>query len=403
VGVVLAVYPTLSTASASIARDKSNNQPIIVGVPATLSTVVTVTEHPIYDSFVATVNWINANGGVNGHKIKLVTEDDQNSATQNLTAVQSLVESKGAQIIVDIASGNTPEPGGAPWLKANNIPTIAKYTPDCTNDNNFFCPVGGDNPNPDLGNLTNVKFLKTIPGVHKVGGLAVTACAACALSAKAEVAGAPMVGLKKGYVNTTLQLGVTNFTPAVLGFKSNHTDTVDSNLDITTTLGFIAAEKQQGLNLTVLSGALYQPSLLTGVTKAVMQGVYVNSPNDPNAADPAVQMETHILRAYGDAKNANPPGTNEGMGYAGGLLLKEMLQVGGTNPTQSSMIDNMNKVTNWKAGGVFTYDVNFTREHTSNAPLVQGPCEFFLQARGSQFVSLTKTPICTKTIKLNNV
>ncbi len=48
----------------------------------------------------ARIDLQNAEGGVDGHKLKLIVEDDQSSPTENLTASQALV-SKGVFGIVD--------------------------------------------------------------------------------------------------------------------------------------------------------------------------------------------------------------------------------------------------------------------------------------------------------------
>jgi hypothetical protein len=188
----------------------------------------------------------------------------------------------------------------------------------------------------------------------------------------------------------------------VIGIQNANTDAVSLGLDLQNSLLFIGAEKTQGLNLKVVSGALFVPSLLSNpATSSTMQGIYADTTNNPVLTSAPVKAMTRILRKYGDAANANPPGVNESKGYLAGLLLQEALSVGGANPSSSSIVNGMSKVKKWTAGGMLGYNVNFTLEHTTNAPLVQGPCLWFLKGQGTGFVVQNRgKAVCTPTVRL---
>jgi branched-chain amino acid transport system substrate-binding protein len=397
----MAVGPIASTAGAKV---KSDRKPITVGVaigltaPSGPSTWI-----PRYQAFLAVVNWANAHGGVNGHKIELVTADDAGSATQNQTAVQSMVQNRGALMVVD-ATNPTGTGGGANWLSQNGIPAVAVTSTPCTLNYTFYCPIGGDNPDSTLGNTSDQKFLKSVGG-HTLGAIALQGCASCAQVAQSQVNAAPLVGMAKGYINTTVPAGTTNWTPFVLGLQNSNTDAIEIGLDIPTALSFVLIQRQQGLNAKILSTTLFVASLLTNPASAyIMNGIYVRTQFNPNLNSKPVKTMIRILKKYGapeDPIQSNNPAGNEATGYMMGLLTLEMLKRGGVNPTRPAIMKNMDRLTNWDAGGMVGYKVNFALEHTASAPLVSGPCEWYLQARGTQFVVLNRQkPICTPTVRL---
>jgi branched-chain amino acid transport system substrate-binding protein len=82
-----------------------------------------------HQGFVLAFEQINAEGGILGQKIELVTEDDQSKPGQSATAVRKLImEDKVVAILGDATSSATLE--AAPIAQADKIPMI---TPTATN------------------------------------------------------------------------------------------------------------------------------------------------------------------------------------------------------------------------------------------------------------------------------
>src|SRR5260370_39632484 len=72
---------------------------------------------------------INANGGVNGRKIKVLTEDDQSKQEEAANAVTKLISQNGVLAILgEVASSNSL--AAAPICQSNKVPMI---TPSSTN------------------------------------------------------------------------------------------------------------------------------------------------------------------------------------------------------------------------------------------------------------------------------
>jgi len=82
-----------------------------------------------HQGFVLAFEQINAEGGILGQKIELVTEDDQSKPGQSATAVRKLItQDKVIAILGDATSSATLE--SAPIAQANGVPMI---TPTATN------------------------------------------------------------------------------------------------------------------------------------------------------------------------------------------------------------------------------------------------------------------------------
>ncbi|HUZ09672.1 MAG TPA: ABC transporter substrate-binding protein, partial [Acidimicrobiales bacterium] len=92
-GLLLASCGSSGSPSSSGGASKST---ITIGYVTDLTGVASSTFADGAGGARARVDLQNAQGGVNGHKLKLVVEDDQSSPTVNKTASQDLVQNKGA-------------------------------------------------------------------------------------------------------------------------------------------------------------------------------------------------------------------------------------------------------------------------------------------------------------------
>jgi ABC-type branched-subunit amino acid transport system substrate-binding protein len=63
----------------------------------------------------------NARGGVNGHKLQLITKDDQSSPSQNTTASQELVQTDGVFGVIKFSSFTF---AAAPYLITGSRPLL---------------------------------------------------------------------------------------------------------------------------------------------------------------------------------------------------------------------------------------------------------------------------------------
>jgi len=92
-------------------------------------------------TILAWADYTNAHGGINGHKIKVIVDNDANSPSTALNDAKQLVNQDHALAIVAMNSGVESDIGA--YLQAANIPVIGGSTPltDFFMRKNFF-PVG---------------------------------------------------------------------------------------------------------------------------------------------------------------------------------------------------------------------------------------------------------------------
>src|ERR1700677_3512601 len=88
----------------------------------------------------AAIDAQNARGGIDGHQIKVVVEDDQSSPTDNATASEVLVDDHHVFAVIDMSDIAF---GGAKFLTQRGVPVFgaALDGPEWTSDQNMFAIV----------------------------------------------------------------------------------------------------------------------------------------------------------------------------------------------------------------------------------------------------------------------
>lgn len=102
VGAVLLVAGAAAPVSAS--------DPYKVGVTAALTGPVSTTFGPMVDLFKAYIGKVNAEGGINGHPIQVVYEDDRAEAPRSITNVKKLLEQDKVVLLINTSSSATFKP-----------------------------------------------------------------------------------------------------------------------------------------------------------------------------------------------------------------------------------------------------------------------------------------------------
>lgn len=117
---LLVVTACSSGGKSSSASGGSGASTIVIGNQADLTGNATVGVPGNYGVQFA-VKQINANGGINGHKIKLVTEDSQGSATGGTLSARRLINVDRVQAIINTSTSNASVPA-IPAVQAAKIP-----------------------------------------------------------------------------------------------------------------------------------------------------------------------------------------------------------------------------------------------------------------------------------------
>lgn len=217
------------------------------------------------------VDWINANGGVLGQKLELVTYDDQNKPDQAVPIANKLI---GQDKVVAAISGSysAPTRAAAAVFQAAGIPYFSAYGvhPDITKGGNFV--FRGVTLGPPQGKGA-AKFIADKYGKVKVAMLTMNNDFGQSIADGFKEA-APKDGLQitKEY---TFGLGERQFGPIIAAVKND-------NPDVIYAIGYyfvggplVAQLRAAGLKQPIIAAQAFDSMKLMEIAKDASDGVFV--------------------------------------------------------------------------------------------------------------------------------
>src|ERR1700691_4027565 len=210
---------------------------------------------------------INAEGGVDGRKIKLAyQEDDQGSPTVDLTVAQQLVHDN----VFAVVGGATPFFGGAKYLAQQGTPTFGyAVSTDYADRPSLFADYGSVLCFPC--GAPGDAYLAQQLGAQSIAVVAYgvpQSAAAC----QAAVTGMRAAGLNVSFSDLNLVYG-GDPTPDVLQMKAHNVDTLFTCLDVNGNVAFARAISQNGMSLKQVWFNGYERGTLAQ-SRSIMHGVY---------------------------------------------------------------------------------------------------------------------------------
>jgi branched-chain amino acid transport system substrate-binding protein len=355
---------------------------ILIGLPGDLTGAGTASNGDANAAIEARFKQINAQGGVNGRKIKWISVDTQSTPTGALTAVQDLVQSKGVFAIAEdsIAVYDT-----APYLHQQGVPMTGTagdgrewYQQPNTN---LFATGGNSTFVPP--NYSDGGFWKFAVGKGgKVSALVANTPSATQLipSFKTEL-------LAEGLspcVITIDPLDTLDVSAYALSFQHAGCQGVYCVQLLSTCLALSTTLQQEGLTKVKVDYAAgpSQSILQSAATIAAATGAIF--PGTDWSSFPAGRAFLAGLRKYDPSYTGGAPDIGTYGGWEAANLMIEGLQVAGPNPTRQSFIKNLRKVTDWTDGGLSAVPINF--EHFGVAPKT-GACTRYLTFNGKTYVA----------------
>jgi branched-chain amino acid transport system substrate-binding protein len=335
----------------------------------------------------------NAMGGVNGHKLKLVAEDDQSSPTTNQTAAQDLVQTKGALGVIDFSSFTF---AAAPYLNKQGVPVTGSE---------FDGPEWGQQPYSNMftftpatytafgGNYYNylsgiAKFLKK-QGVTKMAGLSYGISPSAQRSVNQMLTAMKRIGVPTCFNNSSVPFGAVDFTASALSIKNAGCNGVHAAFVDASDIALSNAVKQAGVKAVQYYYEGYDQTVLNSPTAlTALDGDYFPSPF--NFITPTGATET-MLNTLAKYDTSFHKGDIPDLGLYGSYIAADLmiygLQHAGSNPTAQSFITNLRKVTNYTASGLYAATpVSFTNFGTVKM-LPKKYCSYYVQLKGSKFVA----------------
>jgi branched-chain amino acid transport system substrate-binding protein len=399
---VLCLVGTFVSLSAQGASAASNKAPIVIG----MITDETGTGANAYGTSipgaVARIDAQNAIGGVNGHKLQLVVEDDQSTPTGNQTAAEYLVADKGVFGVIE-NSGFTF--GAAEYLNKQGIPVVGNGEdgPEWGQppNSNMFSMIGTA-LTPYKGKLYtyNSDELKVL-GVTRLAQLVVNLPSAIS-GAKSLFTGAKAYGISD-CLEDIVPYGDVSFSTFALQMKKDKCNGLEV---LSVTQQCIAAQtavKQAGLNIPDICADGYSQDILDQpAALAAMQGVYTSVVINVLGKNISAPTKLYLSRLKKYTTWAGGiPTIDMDYAYESADLMIQGLEHAGANPSRKVFISTLRKISSYTAGGLIAPPgLNFTHFGTVGS-LPKTQCSTLYQIKGHSYVpALHGKPVCGKLIEV---
>lgn len=307
----------------------------------------------------AWAKWVNDNGGINGHPVRVVTLDTQANPTRALSLATQMIQKQ--KIVASIASFDGPtEPI---WVKAfadAKIPMIGSFINDEFPDGSpYWYPLTtGGNVGKSLGIYVQGKL-----GATKVGALVCQESSSCAEAGEAYAAEADRLGLSWA---GTIQIAASapNYYAACVSMKEKNPDVLV--LGLSAEVGRRVAEDcaKQGFHpaIGLYSNTVHGPDLRpVAATGVKYQGYLIGFPWWTD--NPAAQDYKDVMAQYGkDHKYVEQP-LQSAAWTAFELFRKQMTEVEADTVTSQDVVTAMQKVKDEDLGGLLPEKVTFSATH----------------------------------------
>jgi branched-chain amino acid transport system substrate-binding protein len=277
-------------------------KPIVIGSIGSFSGPQAASLGAADETMKAWEAYTNATGGINGHPVKVIIEDDAGNPTKASQLVKQLVEQDKVQAIV--GSTSTVTESFAKYITSKQVPYIgsAEFQQDYTTNPLFF-PTGTQAVMFDYGLLVEAKKA----GVKKVGVLPCAEVAACSLGAKLIQGLGQIVGVQVPYVQK-ITVTQPNYTSVCLAAKGKGVDGLAIVENAATVLRAADQCNQQGykprqLNVSATTGLSWQ-------NQASMEGA-ITTQSNPVLADQSIPA----LKTFHTALDKYEPGVSKGEQY----------------------------------------------------------------------------------------
>jgi branched-chain amino acid transport system substrate-binding protein len=302
-----------------------------------------------HNGIVLALNEVNAQGGVRGKKIKLISLDDQGKPEEAATAVTRLItQNKVVVILGEVASSRSL--AGAPIAQRYKVPML---TPSSTNPK--VTQVGDY--------IFRTCFIDPFQG-HVMATFATNTLKAKRVAVLKDVKSDYSVGLADYFTRTFTKLGGkvvvdVSYVAGDIDFKAQLTKIRSKNVDAVfvpgyyTEVGLIARQARElGLNMPLMGGDGWDSERLTEIGGSALNDSYFSNHYTAESTDARV---VEFVNKYKTAYGSVPDGL-AAMGYDAALVLVAALNRAKTH-TPKAIRDALAKTKDFRAvTGVISFN-----------------------------------------------
>lgn len=348
------------------AEDGVTDKEIVVGAIGALTGALSFVGMPGRDGLTLGFSEINAKGGVNGRKIRMIFEHALTPA-ESLAAVKKLVEQDKVFILI-LASGSTGAAAAADYVRGNGVPTYNLFGSTPIIREPFAKNVFHGAIVP--ASLQPIAILEQVnDGGYKSKKIGV-------LAGTYAFPQSTLVELKKSMDARKLDYVVEQFDQAARDFTSQLVSFQRAKVDAIVVLGSfseagfaIKQAKDMGMNNMryVVDGSAVNRAIVPIIGNADGVRGYFNGPYFPGQdAKPIKDFEAALTKSLGGTLPQGRPNAYDVIGYGSAYVTALAIQAAGKSPTRASLIDawtNLKDASPKKLGG---FDVIFPESFAPN-------------------------------------
>ena len=365
------------------------------GTPIVIGSVGSYTEQGFTDpggpAIQAWASWVNAHGGINGHPVKLIVEDNKGDQAQAVSMVKQLVQQDHVVAFVSNQDGSL-NAGYASYLDQQKIPVLggSVFTLEPWVSDPMFFPEG----------LTAIQDMESLAlsaktlGITTVGSLACSEAAQCAAAntlAKDVFGGAGIPYTYGGLVSST----ATDYTASCLAAEQKGVKGLILLVPSAAEGQVIAGDCQR----QNYSPSYIIPGEAVGagyLQSAAFNNAFTSAPTLPwFSTAPAMADFDAAMKQYAPSLNLNSSSVQEPLtatdAWVSGLMFQEAVKLSGVTgiPTSADILAGLAKFKDETLGGMaagLTY---------TNPKNKIESCYFTMQIKSQQFTLPNgATPSC---------
>jgi len=350
----------------------SNGAPITIGIICDCSGLASSSEAPIAYGVQVWATMMNANGGLNGHHVNVVNEDDAGDGGRALSEAKDLVQNRHVIAIVGAPAALT-EASWASYINSTGVPVIGGdcATPEWNSNPDFFIQCGS----PDSQAYGIVKWAAEVLGKGTNWGdwYCIESASVCgSLDRDWNAKGfARSAGLHP-VIKQQISLAQPDFTADCLSARSKSVRALTVLGDADTVIRAARSCSQQGYNPIYVQGSAtvtYNTPQQTGLANMVAE-----MPTFPftGVNSPATREFTKAYAQYGQGAQPSPGAS---MGWASAKMFQKAADIAGNDLTSAGLIKALDTFHNETLGGL-TVPMTFHK----GKPSPDFRCWFVMQA-----------------------
>ena len=372
-----------ASAATSAAANAPTGSPIKIGIISSLTGSQASSSNQAATVGPAWAAWVNANGGIKGHSVQVVSEDDGGDPVKAQAAEKKLVDQDKVLAIL-VGSDNL-----VTAYSADAISKDVALVSGTANSSDWYKKAGMFPTVTDVvsGLFDQMLVAKQFGHATKFANLYCSEVAACGEATTLQKPLASKVGL--GYTSLAVSSTATSYTAQCLQLQQQDVDYAQLNFTTAAAAKFVQDCQAQNYNPTWGSSEQAIGKDLLGIPDVTLYGPAYAF---PSAADsPAVTSFSDAMSKY--AKDDNWKEGTASFAWSGLEVLRKALANIGASPTPKDVVAALNTIKNEDLEGLLPNKITFT----AGKPTAFGshPCSFVVGIQDGKTVAPNALkPVC---------